>query len=515
MLLRIPNTFLTAAAGLFFGLAAACSGGESEPSITRMADLPSLPDGPNKTILPTHTSEQKREVTLSFVGEVRGELEPCGCPTLPFGGFERRATQLEKLQTLGPGPVFHIDAGDTLVKGFSTKRIDKLGTRAREMLRLSSMVGVDLWVPGTSDLIGLPVNELVQAAGPQRISATWLDSSGQLLLPATAILERDGFRLGVIGLSGRPPADSDVGYRPPLEAVEIALSTLPDDLDWVIAVSNVRESERASVAQQATGISAIFSTRGESYDTPGLTVDGIPVIETPDRGRYLQVVHARLAADSAAPLLLHPEPPVWRARLSAIRRGAEDKLDTEGLSRNLGLVNTIPLSADLDKTSDVSDRLLKYKSDRREEAIQKSVQISDDAPAYASSGACVNCHTSEFARWTMSGHARAWTSLVKRKETNNPECVGCHTTAYGEPGGLGELSESNIRKFKGVQCEMCHGPLSGHPSNPDVTAQPVRESDCIVCHDEANSPDFDFESYLVQASCQGGAPAIVPTPPDL
>ena len=52
---------------------------------------------------------------------------------------------------------------------------------------------------------------------------------------------------------------------------------------------------------------------------------------------------------------------------------------------------------------------------------------------------------------------------MRRGETDNPECVGCHTTGYGEPGGLGELTESNVRRFKGVQCEECHGPMGGHP----------------------------------------------------
>ena len=124
----------------------------------------------------------------------------------------------------------------------------------------------------------------------------------------------------------------------------------------------------------------------------------------------------------------------------------------------------------------------------------------------------MNCHSDEFARWTLTKHAKAWITLVRRGETDNPECVGCHTTGYGEPGGLGELNESNIRRFKGVQCEECHGPMGGHPSDPDVTASPVTRESCLKCHDEANSPEFDYETYLSRASCQGGAPAIIPRP---
>jgi predicted CXXCH cytochrome family protein len=31
---------------------------------------------------------------------------------------------------------------------------------------------------------------------------------------------------------------------------------------------------------------------------------------------------------------------------------------------------------------------------------------------------------------------------------------------------------------------------------------PVTEAGCIQCHDQANSPDFDYASYLRRASCQ-------------
>jgi len=479
-----------------------------------MEDLPSLPEEPKKQELPRSVSMEKRDVTLALVGEVRGEIEPCGCPTLPFGGFERRGTQLGKLRDSGAGPVFHIDAGDTLVKGLSTKRIDKLETRAREILKLSKMVGVDVWIPGSSDLIALAPDELAAAPGPHRISATWIQPDGESLLPATAVLERDGFKLAVIGLSGPPPSHVELDYMTPLRATEKAMKSIPKDVDWIIGVSNLNDDEIAALSREKTGLSAIFSTRGNRYDTPTLTTQSTPIIETPDRGRYLQVIHARLGSAASTPLLLHPDAPTWRARLSAVRRGEDDKLNEDGKGRNLGLINTVPLSADLDKTGAISDRLVKYKADRRVEAAKNAGHTKPHTPTYASSGACVNCHSSEFARWALTGHAQAWLALVQRKETENPECVGCHTTAYGEPGGLGELTASNIRKFKGVQCEMCHGPLAGHPSDPNVTAKPIQESDCIRCHDEANSPDFDFETYLPRASCQGGAPSIIPKPPD-
>ena len=512
MLSLIHHSFLTAFV-LVLGLTlTGCADEHSGPSPVKIAELPDLPEAKKSATLPRQKELPPREITLALVGEVRGEIEPCGCPTLPFGGFERRATLLNRLRSQGPGPLFHIDAGDTLVKGFSTKREDKVRTRALEILRLSEMVGVDAWVVGPSDLVALSPRDLQRQAGPSRVSATWTDETGALLLKPSIILERDGLRLGVIGLSAAPPAESGLLMKDPTTATQEALSALPDDLDMVIAVGSIADNKAQDIAASVTGLTAVFTTRGVVYEEPRVTESGTVIIETPDRGRYLQVLHARLGSTSDAPLSLSPSPPTWRARLAATRRGEPDKLEEDGRGRNLGLVSTIPLSADLDQKSEITDRLDRYRDARLVAASERAAESEPHEIRYASSGGCVSCHSNEFARWALTDHAKAWLALVKRGETKNPECVSCHTTAFGEPGGLGELTMPNIRKFKGVQCEMCHGPLAGHPSDSRTQAHAVTEQKCLTCHDEANSPDFDYETYLRRASCQGGAPALVPRP---
>jgi hypothetical protein len=505
------NTFLTVFIALGCAVGSGCMEDVDQAPMIKAQDLPTLPEATSGEDLPRGIEQSTRDLTLAFVGEVRGELEPCGCPTLPFGGFERRHTQLDHLRKSGPGPLFHIDLGDMLVKGIATRRGDDLRSRADEMLRLSTIVGVDLWIPGPSDLVALDVGRLREARGPKRVSATWMDSGGTAIFPAFGVLERGGIRIGVIGLSAPPPTDSGLQHVDPVDATTATLPQLPSDLDWIIAAGSLSDDDAARVAR-VKGLSAVFTTRGASYESPALDRPNTPVIETPDRGRYIQVVYARLGSLPGAPLFLHPDPPTWRARLAAIRRGDTDTLNEVGRGRNIGLVNTIPLSADLDRGGAVSDRLRTYKAAQRIKAEKRAGVSDPHKPVYASSGACVNCHTKEFARWTLTGHARAWRSLVERKATDNPECVVCHSTAYGESGGLGKLSATNIRKFKGVQCEMCHGPMGGHPSNPQVQPETVTKATCIGCHDEANSPDFVFSKYLAQASCQGGAPALVPQP---
>ena len=139
MALRQPNSFFTVALLATWTTVAGCSRAPTETTDhVKTKDLPVLPAAITPKKMPRSTEQIPKNLTLAVVGEVRGELEPCGCPTLPFGGFERRNTLLQNLKQDGPGPVFHVDAGDMLIKGFSTRRIDD----PCAVHRLPSRVGI-------------------------------------------------------------------------------------------------------------------------------------------------------------------------------------------------------------------------------------------------------------------------------------------------------------------------------------------------------------------------------------
>jgi len=509
-----PNKLFTGVAWLIVLFTLGC-GGESPPSSdpVNSTDLPSLPAAYTSGEFPRGTPREPIDLRIAFVGEVRGELEPCGCPTLPYGGFTRRAVMLDRLRK--KGPLFHLDAGELLLKGIATDRSRDREKRSKTLLELSQKVGVDLWVPGPTDLLALGPEAIASAPGPRRISATWTDPSGKLLLPPTAILERDGLRLGVVGLSAAP-TDSALKDKvlsiDPVLATQRALASLPDDLDLVVALSNVADEAALRVATEAPGLAALLTIRKGQYQEPALsevgTAQAPPVIEVPDRGRYLQLVTVRVGAESSRPALIYPETRKWRDRASSGQEGVFTDL---GSGRNLIGISTIPLGRDLDVSDTpleaVRATLHEFKTDIMAAAASRAQQPPPEiGQRFASSGGCVHCHSAEFARWSLSSHAKAWRALVDRGQTQNPECLPCHTTAWGEPTGLGELTKSGIRKFKGVQCESCHGPMGGHPEDARVGHHTITEAQCIGCHDAANSPDFDYAKYLPQGSCQGGSP---------
>ena len=93
------------------------------------------------------------------------------------------------------------------------------------------------------------------------------------------------------------------------------------------------------------------------------------------------------------------------------------------------------------------------------------------AADYIGAKKCKICHLKQFKSWGKTAMAGSFENLkagAKAEEkkkagidpdkdyTADPECLKCHTTGYGKPGGFTTFEETP--KLAGVQCEGCHGP---------------------------------------------------------
>ena len=109
---------------------------------------------------------------------------------------------------------------------------------------------------------------------------------------------------------------------------------------------------------------------------------------------------------------------------------------------------------------------------------------------------CARCHTQEARAYSSSAHARAFQSLVAKGQDKNPECVSCHVVGFDYVNGYDQVPDPQVagrESLKNVQCESCHGYGTEHDRTGAWNAM-ARES-CVTCHDEANSPNFDYETY--------------------
>ena len=107
-----------------------------------------------------------------------------------------------------------------------------------------------------------------------------------------------------------------------------------------------------------------------------------------------------------------------------------------------------------------------------------NVEVEDDGDTddgtvkYNGAKKCKACHMKQYKAWEETSMATSFENLkqgVKVAEkaaagledkdyTHDKDCLPCHTTGYGKPGGFVSIEETP--KLANVQCEECHGPGS-------------------------------------------------------
>ena len=136
-----------------------------------------------------------------------------------------------------------------------------------------------------------------------------------------------------------------------------------------------------------------------------------------------------------------------------------------------------------------------------EASAQAPAAASGRARTYVGSQACGSCHQGELARFSRYAHkARSYESVRvmrdKLTEAEYRECLACHTTGYGQPGGF--RSEDETPHLANAGCEVCHGPGSVHVRSGDAAdiKRSVTANDCEHCHNEERVQAFYFRPLV-------------------
>ncbi len=116
---------------------------------------------------------------------------------------------------------------------------------------------------------------------------------------------------------------------------------------------------------------------------------------------------------------------------------------------------------------------------------------------------CALCHKEQVKAWKTWPMATAWDDL-NAEEQKKEECIKCHVTGYGEPGGF--VSFEKTPKLINVQCEVCHGPGGDHMKvkitdieGKMATVTKPTEETCKGCHTKKDNPyykEFKYEERL-------------------
>jgi predicted CXXCH cytochrome family protein len=114
---------------------------------------------------------------------------------------------------------------------------------------------------------------------------------------------------------------------------------------------------------------------------------------------------------------------------------------------------------------------------------------------------CQECHQQAHEQWSGTPHGKAFAALESKGKTEDPKCLPCHTTGYGQKLGFHNVKDTP--DFKNVGCESCHGPGLKHiqaktdaERSETIFAFDKKCPTCVItricqsCHEEHKRPCF-------------------------
>lgn len=372
---------------------------------------------------------------------------------------------------LDSGDLFFMPEGSRLGdKDYQQKKASFIAKAYREM-------GYDAVNVGDMDL-SHGVDFLLEISRRNRLllissNILWKDTGKPVFKPYL-IKKLGKLKVGIFGIIMKDVhTDRRITTRDPIESATEMVQFFKDKVDIVVALTHQGLENDKVLAQKVDGIDLIIGGHSMEGLREPLRVKNTLILQASKQGKYM----GRVLIDS-----------------SAIKRGS-------GISGAKISSTLIPIEMSIPE--DIS--MLKLLQD-----FKKSTEISriskEDIPVqpqFVSYRICGKCHNHELQLQMKKRHIFAYETLKKAKEENNRECVRCHTTGYGLPGGFGSRRDSSV--LEGVQCESCHGAGLFHSNNPGVfkLKRNVPEIVCRQCHTTEQDPDFTYERDLKGVSCSG------------
>jgi len=376
------------------------------------------------------------------------------------------------------------DTGDMFYKDISQLERERPLLRVRSPLVVDSLnfMGYDAANVGWMDLL-LP-EELLNRAASQAtfpfLSANLLDSSGNAPFEPYLIKEFGGLRVGVIGLvSQRVPAGVDGRQSPyrvldPVETARPLVKKLGESCDVIVVLTSLGLEDDRRLANSVEGIDVILGGLSKKVMYQAEVEGGAIIVQAGSKGMRMGTLEIEITPGRDG---------TWVRRDAAA--GGEAKIYTW---------TPFSLHKSIKDHPGITARLEEYRAVLKEQEIARKVSPAPGPSSrYAGARECRTCHPQEGTEWDGTSHARAFETLLRKNQDGNPDCLGCHVTAFREKGGYRPGSEDP--DLSAVQCEACHGAGISHKSKGMIDLM-VPEGVCRRCHNTENSPTFRYEEYL-------------------
>jgi hypothetical protein len=484
-------------------------------------------------------------VTVFVTTEVKGQIEPCGCTSDPMGDLARTAALVAGARR--DGAVVVLDSGSLLYTELTPKpaqvaqeqlKADLLAAAFRDHLHAAA-VGL-----GPYDLAAGPAN-----VRPARQAAN-VGGAG-VAIEAPKVIEAGGVKIGVFGVvAPELVAPHGVTATDPAPAAKAAVASLrKGGAEIVVGLVHMDRAGVKQLVRDVPGIDvAVVGANAPEPDRVERTPDRVGdtwLVQSANRGQV--ITRLDITARGAGPLSdaigearAEQEIAAIDERLERIRADiakldsdpnadpdfvAMQNADLTDLERRRAELVESPLrvpakgsyfvmsQVPIKKMLPCSEAIVKQKAEYDEAVGKANLAAAKSTPVppapegtagYAGMSECGYCHKEAVEFWKQTKHASAWKTLADAGKQYNLECVYCHATGFGAPGGsnLAVLAEPpEDESLRDAQCEVCHGPASLHidadgKEQPSSLVLRTPKDTCVVCHNALHSDTFDYEAYL-------------------
>lgn len=505
---------------------AACQGCQVGPSTTPSGDPQAVSGKPT--------------LRLYAVSSVAGAIEPCGCSKDQLGGFDHAAAFIDAEKATVPdawmvsaGPLFFMDPALAADDRQQTLwKAEGIANAAKHMNLLAFTPGLNDWAAGPETLA-----KLRDATGAALLAGNLEGVPGAA---PTLVREVSGIKVGFFGLAdpkdrvGRTP--DGLSTRPAAEAAKTAIDDLTKQgARILVGLAALPRGEALRLADNFPQISVlVLGKPAESGDIndapkPPVLLGSTLVVETSNHLQTVGVVDLYVAPGEKkeGPITFQDAGGVARAEelltLAARIRDLEQKINGWEGNKDIKAEDVAARKADLEKlradkaklestSAPVSGSFFKYRLVEVRDNLGVDKEVHDQMAAfykrvnehnktafadrkpqppepgkagYVGIDACTDCHDEERKVWDSTKHAHAYSTLQKDFKEYNLDCVSCHVTGYGKPGGS---TVTHNEKLQAVQCETCHGPGSLHVKDPDKKGLIVLKPEPATCVSECHHP---------------------------
>lgn len=446
---------------------------------------------------------------IYYTAATVGRMFPCGC-RIPLGGLSRRAAVI-KQDVIYPELI--IDAGS-----FTSSSTGYGLFETEWLLKGYKLLGYDAVNLGSAET-RISINQLREwdaTYGGMFVSANLYDNLDHPITRTYIIKDIEGLKVGITGITIETirPADAEE-----LPVVKDPAAVLPDVLDamdkegadYIILLADDRQAAIDAYAEMFPQID--FIVQGHDFSShsavePRTLNDGNTLaVIMGDQGKHLGRIRIDFEPDGTI---------------------------TDYENERIDLDTTQPTDTDMtlllvDFKDELRSRRSEFDADPGNPFQRaSSPDLIDVVTGYAGENFCHDCHGSlgleTEARMT---HGVAF-SRLSVEDQQNPDCIQCHSTGYGQPTGFRSFDLDP--HLATIGCEACHGPAATHvreksieagvydadsalpPDNPvDIPfTGDVPEEICLRCHTEEWSPDFDYDTWVVRVNHSGrtGDPII-------